>query len=338
MKSIQSFYFVGAVSVLSTLAVARVAVAPHAQPDSSALELALVGDGDKPDKAGDHFAKAGPSVCIASDLIGLKVVSPQGESLGKIEDLVVHPGGDVAYGVLSFGGVLGVGDKLFAIPWSVLHAKGFESTGHEAHELREAREAREGKEPKESKEKAKEAQETRLAERTIVLSIEKDKLKNAPGFDKNHWPSMVTMDWGKEIDTFYDAHRKTDTGAAAAGVWKYSELKGFDVQTPNGDKLGDIKELAIDTAGRVNYVVLSVGGFLGIGDRLVAAPWDALKVMRDGEKGERKKITLAITKDRLEQAPIFQSGREKGTEMCNPAWIGKLYDYYSIRPYWPSDM
>src|SRR4030095_12448673 len=66
--------------------------------------------------------KGAPAVWLDSELSGMKVVSQQGDSRGKIEDVVVHPGGEPSYAVLSFGGWLGMGDKLFAMPWTVLRA------------------------------------------------------------------------------------------------------------------------------------------------------------------------------------------------------------------------
>ena len=57
-------------------------------------------------------------VLSASTLKGDKVVNHQGEDLGKIEELMIDlDRGRIAYAVLSFGGFLGMGDKLFAIPW-----------------------------------------------------------------------------------------------------------------------------------------------------------------------------------------------------------------------------
>jgi sporulation protein YlmC with PRC-barrel domain len=274
--------------------------------------------------------KKAPCVCLASDLVGTKVVSQTNEKLGKIEDVVVHPDGEVAYAVLSFGGTLGLGDKLFAIPWNSVQFKGFEMADKAAKEPKDPKDA---KEPKDS-------------ERAIVLSIDKERLKNAPGFDKNNWPVMASPEWAKDVDAYYSSMGKSDTvkpveaGAQKKGViWRCSELKGFNVNTPTDEKLGDIKEVAIDTNGRVSYVVISVGGFLGMGDRHVAVPWDALKIAREGEKGDKKKVILPTTKERLKEAPEFKEPKDKSSEMCDPVWIGKVYDYYSIRPYWAkSDM
>jgi sporulation protein YlmC with PRC-barrel domain len=251
-----------------------------------------------------------PPVWLASDLVGMKVVSEQGESLGKIEDIVVHPGGETAYAVLSFGGWLGMGDKLFAMPWSVLRTVEPDMAAADS-------------------------------KRTLVLPMTKERLKAAPGFDKENWPVMAKADWAKDIDAFYVADLKgrgkkpVEAGMRTSVItWRVSELKGTDVKNPSGDTLGDVDEVAIDTNGRVSYAVLSVGGFLGIGDRLVAVPWDSLRFTLGGDDGDERLITLAATKEKLEKAPEFLDGEESRSEMCDPTWIGKVYAYYSCPVYW----
>jgi len=251
-------------------------------------------------------SKGGLHLWNAQEVIGMKVVNPQGEDLGKIEDIVIHPRGEVAYAVLSFGGTMGLGDKLFAIPWSVLQTHGTEAT--------------------------------RGDEKKIVLPVDKERLKAAPGFDKGKWPSMANPDWSKEIDAYYANERRTsgrpvEASARVAGspIWKSSDLKGSKVETPSGENLGEIKDVIIDASGRVSYVVISVGGFLGMGDRHVAVPFEALKVTTEGDK---KKITLATTKERLKEAPEFKPGRENWAAMTEPVYVVRVYEYYSISPYW----
>lgn len=258
----------------------------------------------------ENMLHDGPCVWLSSELIGMKVLSTEGEKLGKIEDIVVHPGGEVAYAVLSFGGSMGMGEKLFAMPWTVLGAV----------------------EPDTSK---------KDSERSLVLPLTKERLKSAPGFDKKNWPTMANADWAKEIDAYYakdlrvDASRPVPAAASTSTFcWKGSELKGFDVKSPTGEELGDVREIAIDTNGRVNYVVLSVGGFLGIDNRLVAVPWDAMKSSPGGKKGDEKMLTLAATKEQLERAPQFEEGKEHMAKMCDPKWIGGVYEHFSCHPYW----
>jgi len=251
-------------------------------------------------------APMGPFVHTTEELIGLEVRNTQGEKLGKIEDVVVYSNGQIAYGVLSFGGVLGMGDKLFAIPWACLQtANRTDRTAREDH---------------------------------IVLAVDKERLKAAPGFDKDNWPKLADVAWCADVDKYY-AGEKTSTGRpveasapANAMTLRASQLKGKNVETPTGEKLGDVKEIVLDPANaRINYVVLSVGGFLGVGDKHVAVPWEAIKLMKDGDK---EKATLNITKEKLGQAPEFHSGDAKWAEMSDPIFIGRVYEFYAVRPYW----
>jgi sporulation protein YlmC with PRC-barrel domain len=102
-----------------------------------------------------------------SDLIGMNVKNPQNEDLGKIEDLVLDPdGGRVIYAVLSFGGFLGMGDKLFAVPMSSLDPS--------------------------------------ADNKFLTFNVDKDRLKNASGFDKKNWPNMADQRWATETHTFYN--------------------------------------------------------------------------------------------------------------------------------------
>ena len=248
-------------------------------------------------------------VRLSDDLIGMKVLSPTGESLGKIEDIVVHPGGLPSYAVLSFGGWLDKGDKLFALPWSSLrHAQ-----------------------PAPDRPDGPEA---------LELPLDKERLKAAPGFDKKSWPKLANPDWRKDIDAFYLGEARAEPKPPAQGssplpmAWKVSDLKGHEVGTPEGEELGEIEEVAIDGNGRVTYVALSVGGFLGMGERLTAAPWDSLEFSLGGDKGDERIITLAQTKEKLAQAPDFHHTRQHEAEMRDPLWIAALYDFYACPHYW----
>jgi sporulation protein YlmC with PRC-barrel domain len=110
--------------------------------------------------------KTEPRVLSASTLKGDKVVNLQGEDLGKVEELMIDLNrGRVAYAVLSFGGFLGMGDKLFAIPWEALAVD--------------------------------------TTEKRFVLNLDKELLKRASGFDKSNWPNMTDPAWGAELYGYY---------------------------------------------------------------------------------------------------------------------------------------
>jgi sporulation protein YlmC with PRC-barrel domain len=121
-------------------------------------------------KAGPMYMTAAPTLRVlsASTLVGDKVVSEDNEPLGSIEELMIDlDRGCIAYAVLSFGGILGLGDKLFAIPWNALRVD--------------------------------------AVEKRVILNVKKDKLEKAPGFDKDHWPNMASLEWSTEIYSYYGA-------------------------------------------------------------------------------------------------------------------------------------
>ena len=108
----------------------------------------------------------GPALMGAGTLIGNDVYNRMDEKLGDIKEIMLNMHtGKVAYAVLSFGGILTMGEKLFAVPWERLVLD--------------------------------------TVNERFALDIEKEQLKNAPGFDKDHWPDMSNPAWNSEIDAFY---------------------------------------------------------------------------------------------------------------------------------------
>ncbi len=105
-------------------------------------------------------------VLAASTMAGDSVRNSAGDDLGSVNELMIDiPGGKIAYAVLSFGGVLGIGDKLFAVPWSALTVD--------------------------------------EDEKCFILDVDKSVLENAPGFDKDNWPDMANNAWGSEVSRYY---------------------------------------------------------------------------------------------------------------------------------------
>ena len=104
---------------------------------------------------------------ISGDKVdGTAVYNGAGERLGDVHDVMIDKvSGRVAYAIMSFGGFLGMGNKLFAVPWSSLKLDGHEHK--------------------------------------FVLDVAKDRLEKAPGFDKEHWPDMADESWGRSIYKYY---------------------------------------------------------------------------------------------------------------------------------------
>jgi len=107
-----------------------------------------------------------------------------------------------------------------------------------------------------------------------------------------------------------------------------STLAGDSVVNSAGEDLGKVDEIMIDiSSGRVAYVVLSFGGFLRMGNKLFAVPWDVLTVDQD-----RKCFILDVEKAKLEAAPGFD--KDNWPDMADPTWGKQIYSYYGRRPYW----
>ena len=107
---------------------------------------------------------------MVEKIIGSKVINVKGETLGKIEDLVVDiDTGRIVYAVLESGGFLGIGDKLFPVPWESLAAL--------------------------------------PSEGIFFLNQSKEQMEKAPAFDKKNLPNMGDMHWGEDIFKHYGAPR-----------------------------------------------------------------------------------------------------------------------------------
>ena len=104
-----------------------------------------------------------------------------------------------------------------------------------------------------------------------------------------------------------------------------SSLRNTPVVNPNGQDLGAIKDLMVDTAsGRVEYAVLDFGGFLGIGDKLFAVPLQAFTVDTTNER-----FVLDVPKERLENAPGFD--KNDWPETADTTFVENVYDFYGQR-------
>lgn len=103
-----------------------------------------------------------------------------------------------------------------------------------------------------------------------------------------------------------------------------STLIGDRVRNQEDEELGEIKEIMLETrTGRISYAVLTFGGFLGMGEKLFAVPWDALTL-----DTQNKGFVLNVDKARLKDAPGFD--KNKWPDMSDPSWTSQVRSYYGI--------
>jgi sporulation protein YlmC with PRC-barrel domain len=242
-----------------------------------------------------------PPLYKLRSVIGHTVENQHGKTLGHIEEVVIDAAtGDIAYAVLAFGEFLGVGGKLFALPWHVLQQpdKG----------------------------------------QTFRLEMTAEQLKKAPGFDKEQWPDMEERHWTDAIHAYYgrppyvgkELPPKTTSETVQHVPHRLLRagyvLKGTVMNT-RGQRLGNVEEVVIDAAtGQVAYAVLSVGEFLGAGGKLFALPWHALQ-----QSAGLGTFVLDIDKETLQKAPGFD--KDHWPNMADPRWQATVHSYYKQQPY-----
>ena len=112
-----------------------------------------------------HESMLDPRLVRATNIVGETVKNFNGDELGQVRDLVVDlDAGQIAYAVLSFGGFLGLGKKLFAVPWHAFS----------------------------------------LCDGEFCANIDREQLEHAPSFDKDNWPDVSDRRWGNEIHGYYN--------------------------------------------------------------------------------------------------------------------------------------
>ncbi len=91
----------------------------------------------------------------------------------------------------------------------------------------------------------------------------------------------------------------------SAADWRASKLIGASVYGPDDKSIGEINEVILASDGSVKAAVVGVGGFLGVGEKNVAIPFETLKVQRESNSSAIDKITVSFSKDELKNAPKF---------------------------------
>ena len=230
-----------------------------------------------------QIAQAAAGDIDAGKLIGEEVYDANGDKVGEIDSVMVDAKGKVTSVVLDVSGWL-ESEKLVAVKWSDL------KTGED---------------------------------NKIVSSLTKDSAKAAVAYDYTD-PALrgqVLTESGERYaatdapaDTTADGTATatadaTDNSAVinADGSMNASKLIGLDVQSPEDKKVGDIGEVVLGKNGKVEGVVVDVGGFLGIATHPVLLDWkDMTLASQDG----KDRAVVNLTKEKLEQMPAYEVSKQ----------------------------
>jgi sporulation protein YlmC with PRC-barrel domain len=271
-------------SVLAALAGAVAAQEPPAAPSTATVEIKKI-----------KLQRVG------GDLLGKSVVTPKDEALGKVEDVLIHPKGEIAFLECSGAGALDTGAARYPVPWN-------------ACERNEAGQ--------------------------IVLAVDPGKFREMPRYDR---PKLTAMDFWQNADKAYrhiTAEKASPAEAStslapAKKLYLGSDLRARTIENPEGEKIATVNEIVVDpNLGRIAYVVLAVGGSTaGGGERSIAVPWEALKVMPDKQNPEFDRFTLATSKEQLAKAPEFQATSDGWEKASQPDYVVQVYEFYALPPY-----
>jgi hypothetical protein len=201
----------------------------------------------------------------------------------------------------------------------------------------------------------------------LHLDANKEKLKNAPKFEMSKWADCSDSNHLAHVYSYYGQEsnmRFIQTGDAvgapntvsrrkADGTWekdrvssdsqwmipasrlsqvqKASKVMGTPVKNLQDEKLGKVENLIVDLpSGRVLAIIVSSGGFLGIGDELSAVPPTALRFNTD-----RDTLQLDASKEMLSSAPHFKAN--EWPDFTEHAYSSGVYRSYNVEPYFNSE-
>ncbi|MCA9223064.1 MAG: PRC-barrel domain-containing protein [Planctomycetales bacterium] len=282
----------------------------------------------------------------ADKIIGMEVKNADGKSIGEIEDLVVRTdSGDIAYAALSFGGFLDIGDKLFAVPWKSLHVKARGENNDDTYLVFNIDKTRLENAPvfdqRDRPDVANSAWQKSIDD---FYQDDVPAINNRSDNDRPRATDRNTDDRGVEVDVNRngisvrtngandnivrdDQPNRLREGKLATNphAMRVSELDDLDIQNAAQKELGSIDDVVIDTQrGRIDYAVVSFGGFLGFGDKLVAVPWKSMMVK---QRDDDHVLVLNIEEPLLKKAPTL--GDDGYASFNNKAYVDEVNQFFA---------
>ena len=321
--------------MLALIALAAGAVLPALAQDKPALDPASHYERHESQEV-RRMSGLGP-VEKATKIRGMEIRDAEDHKLGHVKDLAVDlERGRVVEVLVSYGGVLGVGSKVIAVPPGALNPD--------------------------------------YTNKILRLNVDRNKFKDAPAFDMTKWHTSFDRERVETVYSYYGAEpyfvrenrspsgvgtlrtepdrdtiRTTarerdalrtdiaDRDALRADrggpgyVERESKIVGLAIKNNQGESLGSVENLLVDLrSGHIVAVVVASGGFLGIGDELSMAPPAAFQFNPDHDN-----LRLDATKETLVNAPHFKSS--EWPDSSDTTYYNSVYNAYHARPYYNAD-
>ena len=238
-------------------------------------------------------------VVKASDVIGRDVNNAESKKLGAVKDLAVDlKSGRVVYALVD--AKVGSETKVIAVPPGALNCQ---------HD-----------------------------DKTYALTASKDRLKSAPKFEVSEQRTLPQNEIAElyraygQTPYFLDEEKRTPRYAPLVGpVLMASTVMGLPVRNHQDEKLGTVENLMVNLeSGRLVHIIVSSGGFLGVGDELSVVPPASFSY----DVGS-KRLILNATEESLSATPRFH--KKSWPDFSDPEYSGSVYRAYKVDPYFDTN-
>ncbi len=261
---------------------------------------------------------------LATAFVGRSVYAskdPESETIGDVNDLIIGDDGAITDAVIGVGGFLGIGEKNVAVPFNELQV--VERDG----DIRLIYAAtREQLEAAPAVDLAKYEPAARYSEQQAAMNSNNatDNAMQAPPADgvaatptpgvgmtgDSPLAAADAIDAGSADqmaadDTSMANHHEAGFLSPDAGQIRASILMGKAVYSAEHDEVGEISDLVLDKDGGTRVALVDVGGFLGVGEKTVAIPFDELAFAK-AEGSDEPQVTIDMNRDQLEQLPPYE--------------------------------
>jgi sporulation protein YlmC with PRC-barrel domain len=261
----------------------------------------------------------GPQAADANKLIGRNIKNADGDTIGEIKSVYISPDGKVDSVMVGVGGFLGVGEREVRLAWKDLHVadngekvtvdmtkdqlkamapytykdtswrgKVFSDRGVWTDEQRAARDAR------------------ATTDTAAAVNHDRAMADSKPTVDHRTTTAAPPVGTTTRADTTATTESTGDFNAA--GDLSANAMIGTKIRNENKDTVGSVEDLYLDSSGATKTVVVSVGGFLGVGAKDVAIKWSDLKQSRDGKS---LVLITSLSKDDLKALPDYAAERRR---------------------------
>lgn len=225
---------------------------------------------------------------LATRVLNSKVYSgtaADAPEVGYVKDLVLGASGQISAVVLGIGGFLGAGEKNVAVAYSQITWT-LANDGSVRGALNSNKDALAA------------APDFKFPDYAAVAQASSASLAAPTSTTSSSVPASAASSVPQPGDVDVGTLKPLDVATLKA-----EDLKGTDVISPTGQKLGDIDDFVLSSDGKVDAVIVEFGGFLGIGTKHVAVAYEGLKFMV-GQNNERY-LVIDVTKEQLTAQPDY---------------------------------